>query len=77
MPRIILIFLCLAVPTLALAETSGAESYPNRAVRIVVPFPPGGTSDTYTRILAEKLQPALETPVWAAIIRQNNLSLGK
>jgi tripartite-type tricarboxylate transporter receptor subunit TctC len=62
MRRIILIVLCLAVTTLALAGTSGVESYPNRAVRIVVPFPPGGTTDIYARILADKLQAALGQP---------------
>jgi tripartite-type tricarboxylate transporter receptor subunit TctC len=36
-----------------------AENYPNHAVRVVVPFPPGGPTDTYARILADKLQTAL------------------
>jgi tripartite-type tricarboxylate transporter receptor subunit TctC len=40
-----------------------AETYPNRAVRIVVPFPPGGTADAVPRILAEKLSARWNQPV--------------
>jgi tripartite-type tricarboxylate transporter receptor subunit TctC len=62
MLRIILTALCLAIGTPAFAQTNGAESYPNRAVRVVVPFPPGGPTDTYARILADKLQAAFRQP---------------
>ncbi len=62
MLRIILTVLCFAIGTPAFAQTSGAENYPNRAVRVVVPFPPGGPTDTYARILADKLQGALGQP---------------
>jgi tripartite-type tricarboxylate transporter receptor subunit TctC len=62
MLRIILTVLCLAVATTGVSQTSGAENYPNRAVRVVVPFPPGGPTDTYARILADKLQAALGQP---------------
>jgi tripartite-type tricarboxylate transporter receptor subunit TctC len=33
-----------------------ASDYPNRTVRIVVPFPAGGTADTLPRIIAQKLR---------------------
>src|SRR3954467_13399014 len=59
MLRIILTVLCLAVATPVFGQTSGAEHYPNRAVHVVVPFPPGGPTDTYARILADELQAAL------------------
>jgi tripartite-type tricarboxylate transporter receptor subunit TctC len=62
MLRVILTVLCLAVASQAFGQTSGAENYPNRAVRVVVPFPPGGPTDTYARILADKLQADLGQP---------------
>lgn len=32
-----------------------AITYPNRAIRVVVPYPPGGTSDTLMRLIGQKL----------------------
>ncbi len=46
-----------------LTDLSFAADYPSRPVRIVIPFPPGGTSDILTRIMAEKLSPAFRQPV--------------
>ncbi|MBV8537122.1 MAG: tripartite tricarboxylate transporter substrate binding protein [Alphaproteobacteria bacterium] len=44
----------LAAATL-INGSAAAQSYPNRPVRIVVPFPAGGPTDVQSRILAEKL----------------------
>ena len=38
-----------------LAAPAFAQSFPNRAVTIVVPFPPGGGTDTGTRLIATRL----------------------
>jgi len=48
---------------IVLSATVLAESYPSRPVRIVVPFPPGGTADAVPRILAEKLSERWKQPV--------------
>ena len=36
-----------------------AQQWPARAVRIIVPFPPGQAADIIARVIAEKLSPAL------------------
>src|SRR5688572_6705202 len=40
-----------------------AQGYPNRAIRIVVAFAPGGGADTNARIVAQRLSEQLAVPV--------------
>src|SRR5690606_1631124 len=42
---------------------ASAQEWPTEPVRIVVPFPPGGTTDIMGRLLADKLRLALDKPV--------------
>lgn len=48
----------LAFPLGALAQAD----YPSKPVKIIVPFPPGGTSDVMGRMLAEELTKILKQP---------------
>ena len=40
-----------------------ATAYPERPVRMIVPFPPGGGTDTWARICAEGMQPEFGQPI--------------
>ena len=52
---------CMALaPTVAIAQSAG---YPNKPIRIVVPFPAGGATDIMTRNIAQKLNEAWKQPV--------------
>jgi len=54
----------LLLATLALASSAAlAQSYPSRPIKLVVPFPPGGPTDTASRILGQRLAERLKQPV--------------
>src|SRR5471030_2638949 len=65
MPRLSWLILLGAV---VVAAPGGAQDYPSRPIRWVVPFPAGGPTDTLSRILAARLG-----DVWkAGIVIENN-----
>ena len=53
--RALLALLCLVAATLAAAAEGDGTNFPNRPVKIVVPFPAGGPTDVNMRILGQKL----------------------
>jgi tripartite-type tricarboxylate transporter receptor subunit TctC len=56
MPRILAV---AALALLTLAAPAFAQTYPARAITLVVPFPPGGGVDAMARVVAERLATAL------------------
>ena len=52
------VLLC-CVPMMAMAQ----GTYPQRPIKFVAPFPPGGTSDVLARVIAQKLGDGLGQPV--------------
>ena len=40
-----------------------AQTYPSRQITLIVPFPPGGSTDTAARIMAERMKPILGQPI--------------
>ena len=47
----------------AAASTAVAQTFPSRPVKIIVPFPPGGSADAAARIVAEKTSEEWKQPV--------------
>src|SRR5258706_11945601 len=43
--------------------TANAQSFPSRQITLVVPFPPGGSTDVAARIMADKMRAVLGQPV--------------
>lgn len=53
----------LAAAFLSFAQPAIAQSYPNKTVRVIVPYAPGGATDITGRIFAGELAIALKQPV--------------
>ena len=77
MNAIIRCFVALAM--LALAAPSVAQQYPTKPVRVIVPFPPGGVTDTATRLVAQKLSERLKQQFFVENIpgAGGNLGMGQ
>jgi tripartite-type tricarboxylate transporter receptor subunit TctC len=51
--------LCCFAASLAPAVAAYAQSYPSRPIRIIVPYPPGGSTDIVSRLVAARMSPAI------------------
>src|SRR5512140_2913609 len=57
------IFRTIAVLLCTFALTANAQTYPNKPIRLVVPYPPGALTDLLGRAIGERLAAALKQPV--------------
>lgn len=53
----------LAGLALAIGVLSNAQEYPNKPIRMVIPYTPGGSIDTIGRLVADQLQRQLGQPI--------------
>lgn len=54
---------CVVLVLLAVSTAASAQGFPSRALRVIVPQPPGGGFDSAARILSEPLAKLLGQPV--------------
>jgi len=53
----------LAITVASAQGTAELQAYPNRTVRIIVPFPAGGPTDILSRVVAQRLSELWGQPV--------------
>jgi tripartite-type tricarboxylate transporter receptor subunit TctC len=54
------VFGTAALAAVPLVATANNFTYPQRPVRIIVPYPPGGSNDVVARLIAQKLGRVLD-----------------
>jgi tripartite-type tricarboxylate transporter receptor subunit TctC len=72
-------FLHLAAGAAALPfapQIVGAQAYPTRPITMVLPYPPGGSTDVIGRILAERMRTSLGQPIIVESVAGANGSIG-
>jgi tripartite-type tricarboxylate transporter receptor subunit TctC len=55
--------IALALAVFAGIAGAQAQTYPSRSITLVVPFPPGGSTDAAARIMAERMRVSLGQPI--------------
>ena len=44
---------------IAIPQAISAQNYPTRPIRLIIPFPPGGSTDTYARVISPKVSESI------------------
>ena len=66
MKRIILFAVCCGIAVAsAICAAAQTEKYPTKPVRLIIPFPPGGSNDIVGRMIAAQLSERLGVQVVA------------
>lgn len=65
----LLVAACFALPALA-------QNFPTKPLRWIVPFPPGGSTDTFSRVVAQKFAEVIGQPVIVENVPGAGASLG-
>lgn len=63
MPSIKRIAVVAVLLLLAVGQSLAQPSYPNKPIRFLLPYPSGGSTDTFSRIITQKLSESLGQPV--------------
>ena len=62
-PAVLAVAVALIAPSSFVSTSFAQDGYPSRPIRMIVPFPPGGSTDVLGRIVAEELRAAFGQPV--------------
>jgi tripartite-type tricarboxylate transporter receptor subunit TctC len=55
--------LLLVTPGAATAQNLPAQNFPNKQIRLIVPFPPGGPNDIIARVVGQRMSEILKQPL--------------
>ena len=64
MSKLLASILNTAAALLLLASAALADDYPNKPIRMIIPFPPGGSNDVVGRLVSKYLSDELKQQVF-------------